>query len=301
MNLLAQHNGLLKLTMVILFLFVMGCSSLSERRSLNCNEMEFFESCYLGDADKVVAHFDAGVNSNIRLGKNYAVLPTKRLLAFDAKWTPLMCVSFSEKLTNRCQIAELLIEGGSNLELTDSSGATALHYAANGVAQNLPGAKELFLLLLEKGANPNVSGGWCFEGDLKETPLHLVISDTRLVQELLSANADPNVLNTSGETPLHEAVQDNNYEVVKLLLNAGANPSLKDRPENSPMDEMMPPLFVAVRHKRIDIIKLLVEHGANVREEWKGISLLEIVDEDYGAGQKIKDYLLQHLENIGRL
>jgi len=71
-------------------------------------------------------------------------------------------------------------------------------------------------LLLNGGANPNISG---HDGD---PVLHILtrIRDKtapNAVKLLLDSNANPKIRSTYG-TPLHEAVEENNPELVNLLI-----------------------------------------------------------------------------------
>ena len=78
------------------------------------------------------------------------------------------------------------------------------------------------------------------------------------VEFLLKHNAEINVVNKFGETPLYLAVQGKHLENVVILLKAGADFTICDG------DNGLSPLDVAARRGLPEIIKVLVEHGANV-------------------------------------
>lgn len=70
---------------------------------------------------------------------------------------------------------------------------------------------------------------------------------------------DPAVVNRPdafGRTALDSAAAKGDLEMVKLLLESGANPNAQ-----GPMK--MTPLTAAVRAKRLDIVELLLDHGAD--------------------------------------
>ena len=53
---------------------------------------------------------------------------------------------------------------------------------------------------------------------------------------VLDAKADPNIIDIEGRTPLMLAAGRGNADIIKLLLAANANPSLKDRQGRSAVD-----------------------------------------------------------------
>ena len=65
------------------------------------------------------------------------------------------------------------------------------------------------------------------------TPLHLAaaVGNAAQVQDLLATGSDPNAPDTViGTTPLHLAAgYSDSVEVVRLLLDAGANPNARER------------------------------------------------------------------------
>nr|WP_253307242.1 ankyrin repeat domain-containing protein [Rickettsia endosymbiont of Ceutorhynchus assimilis] len=90
-----------------------------------------------------------------------------------------------------------------------------------------------------------------------------------LVQRLLEKGADLNVRDSYNSTPLSEAVYtegDNNKEVVKLLLDAGADPNAID----DGATDSRTLLSIACRYSdeslNVEAAKLLLENGANINE-----------------------------------
>ena len=74
---------------------------------------------------------------------------------------------------------------------------------------------------------------------------------------LIQQGADPNTRDHNGWTPLHEVAQRNHSELLRLLLDAGANPNVPGGDEN------YTPLHDAVEAGHVEIIKLLIERGAD--------------------------------------
>ena len=60
-----------------------------------------------------------------------------------------------------------------------------------------------------------------------------------------------------GKAPIHLAVQKNQYEIVRILLDAGAYPNIRDAFKNTP-------LILASKSGYEDIVDLLINYGADI-------------------------------------
>ncbi|XP_078360427.1 transient receptor potential cation channel subfamily A member 1-like isoform X2 [Oculina patagonica] len=114
-----------------------------------------------------------------------------------------------ERLLKDTQVQELKL-----VNQQDSTGATALHYAAQG------GFLKSVLLLLKNGTDSSL------KNNKLETPLHLAASHGWLpiVKKLMEGRQTRlmNVGNLSDHTPLHLAASNGQDKVVKFLLDRGA-------------------------------------------------------------------------------
>ena len=96
------------------------------------------------------------------------------------------------------------------------------------------------------------------------TSLHQAVFNNKveIVKYLLDKKADPDALYKNGYTPLIEAIDRQYWEIARLLIQYGANVSLKDEKHSSP-------LYRAILRFNGDtsLIKLLLKKGADPWEE----------------------------------
>lgn len=140
----------------------------------------------------------------------------------------------------RLQVASILLRAGANVNATDQDGKTALHYAMSGARINTEGFEieqaQLLDTLFKYQADPNIVDN---KGN---TPLWYAVrfaNGTHMMEmsRLLQGGANPNIQNLEGMTPLMLACQlDGGNEVIVMLINAGADPSLRDYKGKTAMD-----------------------------------------------------------------
>ena len=132
------------------------------------------------------------------------------------------------------------------------------------------------------GAHVNIARlflGCCVDVGVQDyedvTPLHLAAYHGFLdiIHTLVERNAVINAQDSSGNTPLHramedfedpESVQNRSLDVVKFLLEHGADPDAKN-------DDHSTPLHQASYYGSVKGAQLMLKHGANVHaRSWKG-------------------------------
>ena len=78
---------------------------------------------------------------------------------------------------------------------------------------------------------------------------------SKAIQILLDAGADPDIQNEHGRTALHGAAALGRSEVVQILVDAGADPDIKDNNGETA-------LVITVETGRLEIAQILVDAGA---------------------------------------
>ncbi|CAH0549492.1 unnamed protein product [Brassicogethes aeneus] len=141
---------------------------------------------------------------------------------------------------------------------------TVLHYAV------LSGNHEIINLIIKQGAKLNYDE----ELDLgKPSPLDLAIlkGDPKIVEFLIRSGANVNSSSPIIGSPLHVASSDNipnRYDILKMLLTAGADPNLKvfndvmDR--NSQLRPVLVEYLASNEQPSLAVVNLLIKYGARV-------------------------------------
>ena len=161
----------------------------------------------------------------------------------EGRETPLMLAA----RFNGVDVVEYLVERGASLDLQDSRGFSASHYAVMG------GKTENILRLIELGANilkdsfDNIS------------PVYLAAEHghARIVQLLLDHGADVKNASIDGTTPITLAAQKGHLETIQVLLKNGCSLHVSD-------GEGFLPLHHAAAGDHVDVVKFILNNGGNV-------------------------------------
>ena len=146
----------------------------------------------------------------------------------------------------------------------------------------------LWKLLIESGADVNVTNGFFYP-----IALAALQDDVEMATALLEAGADPNVRDGMRYAPLHRAVDNDNVEMATALLEAGADPNVRDGMRYAPLHR-------AVDNDNVEMATALLEAGAdpNVGSDGMGYAPLHMSGDkprmwnlliQYGANVNLKD------------
>jgi ankyrin repeat protein len=183
-------------------------------------------------------HFAKNVDAAAMLiaaGANVNAVDASRRTACHCAW-------------KRPQLLSCLIAAGANVNAKDDGGQTALHYAARSDDQTI----DSISILIDAGINidqgndaGNCAGHWAV--------LHGRVENLKF---LLARGAQVDKQNNNGETMLLVAANEHNVEIVKVLIDAGADLNVRSRKFISPLHEAL--------ERNVEIATLLLRAGASV-------------------------------------
>lgn len=181
-------------------------------------ENKLIKSLWINDVQKTKLLLKAGINPNLQDKYGQTSLYVASKYGFH-------------------EIVDILLKAGAN----PNNGRPPLNAAAGA------GSYKCVKSLLKAGANPNALDKYgrnplsCAASRIAEID-QLKTSETspdykRIVRALVKAGADPDgQVSSSGKTPLHVAASINHVECARSLLEAGANPNIKDSEGKLPVD-----------------------------------------------------------------
>ena len=146
--------------------------------------------------------------------------------------TPLHFGIASRNSPVKLEIIQLLLNNKANPHCANNTGKTALHFAE--ASEDSPVKLEIIQLLLNNNVNPNAAD------NTGKTPLHFATASLyspvklEIIQLLLNNKANPNAADNLGETPLHAIGYFGSTQIVKCLLSAKADLSLKTQSGRTP-------------------------------------------------------------------
>ncbi|KAM6968098.1 uncharacterized protein bcl3 [Aplochiton taeniatus] len=156
-------------------------------------------------------------------------------------------------ITDQASLVGALLSAAADPAALDRNGQTAVHLCCEHDQRNC--------LSVVLSHPPSSSSSPCLEIRNYEglTPLHLAVQGGRkcLVRMLLDAGADINAMDVkSGQRPLTHAVESNNTEMVHFLIENGCNVNGQSYSGNTA-------LHSACGRGQVDTVRLLLRNGAD--------------------------------------
>ncbi|XP_066264208.1 ankyrin-1-like [Branchiostoma lanceolatum] len=215
----------------------------------------------------------------------------------EAGKAPLHCIATNtvdkrsaSKTQVKQKIAEILLKAGAEVNIQDKKGQTPLHCAA--MAKDLASAQ----ILLENGARVDIGkddGDTPLHIAVREVDTQLC---HHLIQQE-SGKTAVNQKAHDGATPLHLAIEasvrrcarQDRMAVVQLLIDNGA--------DLTSQKHGLTPLHLAAEAGFIDVVKMLVEAGADIHAEALKTGLTPLDMAIHTNKQDIVDYLVARAES----
>jgi len=180
--------------------------------------------------------------------------------------TPLMIAS----AMGHTKAVDLLLDKGANPNLADASGYTSLHRVVRDSDYGIDlGSKDAVLTvvksLLKHGANPNVR----LSQDKEKAAEEIRNGNVQTYEKRTAVTVNEIIL--QGATPLFLAAEVNNLDVIKALVDAGADPLIGSERGTTPLmmaagagTDVQRERALEERATAIETAKFLVERGADV-------------------------------------
>lgn len=171
---------------------------------------------------------------------------------------------------NMIPVVKKLLDKGADPDITCSRGQCAL------LVTSWMGFSDIAVMLLEKGANPNIP-----EGGLYPLALACQYGYDYIAKNLIEKGAKLDVQDSYGKTPLNRAAYGGYEIIVEALLAAGANVDLADNDGHTPL--MSVGLvecrrdFVGPDRKKMRIAEMLIEAGADTMREDKNSNTAQAI------------------------
>ncbi|CAI9782414.1 unnamed protein product [Fraxinus pennsylvanica] len=148
-------------------------------------------------------------------------------------------------LNNRTAAAQYIIEHGVDVNAADHTGQTALHWSA------VRGAIQVAELLLQEGARVNAADMYGYQ----TTHVAAQYGQTAFIYHLVTKwNADPDIPDNDGRSPLHWAAYKGFADCIRLLLFLDAYRGRQDK-------EGCTPLHWAAIRGNLEACTVLVQAG----------------------------------------
>lgn len=207
-------------------------------------------------------YVDPFANSSPEKIKDFVILCLNKFNEhFHADITDLI---ISSAMLNSLVLIKFFVESGENINASDSKGLTALHIACK------TGNIAILEYLIAHEANVNA------KDNLGQTPIYYLLKNIKnksysniLVSILVKAGANIDHLDKNDLSVLHNAIHDQNIDLVKALVENGANVNIL-KPDNSGIS----PLAFAMQLKvNNEIIEYLKSNGATSCSYFDSLSI----------------------------
>jgi ankyrin repeat protein len=241
------------------------------------------------DVESVKALTDAGVDVN-----DPAADGSTALLLALYKWAAVAEYDYSRYLVlpfePNLKIANLLLDRGANVNVTNAEGYSPLHGATLGFVPQSPASAHAGMV-----EDPSVS-----KARAPFAPEEGMALVNRILDQKSNVNAqtryptpgpigDLRASDTpAGSSPLHIAALSGNAQLMSALLSRGGDPNLLRKDGQTP-------LSLAVKADDLSLVRLLVEHGADVKRIYSPTELIIVRIDGGGSTEPRGNQTILHI------
>jgi ankyrin repeat protein len=196
-----------------------------------------------------------------------------------------LCLAADLRLVEAAQandrdLVRTLLDQHVDVNTPQGDGATALHWS---VYWDDPAISDV---LIRAGANVNAAN------ELGVTPLALASSGP-MAGMLLDAGSNPNLVTVTGESPLMAAARAGRADMVRALLEHGANVDAKENVRGQTA------LMWAVSQRHPEVVRALLQRGADVSVHTRSNPQLVYTGDVSGAGRNPAEWVMRTLDRGG--
>ena len=229
-----------------------------------------FEAVKKADVEQVRLLIAEGADVDAEWGDTSTKEEEEKAKAQDADDTPLYYAVDS----NNMDLVKLLVEAGADVNAGQWPSLCQALYKGNTTIAKF---------LIDHGANVNYPEDW---GPLHEASIYNI----EMVKLLLARGANVNGGTGKHEPALYAAIRGGHRDIVELLIQHGADVNAK----NNTWRRVYTPLQRAAITGRTEAVKLLLEAGANISvKDDRGQTLLHLIldmrNSDYNQYRLSKD------------
>jgi ankyrin repeat protein len=141
-------------------------------------------------------------------------------------------------------------------------------------------AETLRYYLEEESANPNEKD-WTGKSALI---MAVTFDNDEIIRLLIDAGAEIEYTGYFDKTPLMHAVQYDKYLAAQTLIDKGANIDYVNRYKETA-------LVVAIKDSNLSMIKLLIESGADMKKKYKGLTMSQ-----FAKSKEVSNLIIEYLE-----
>ena len=188
--------------------------------------------------------------------------PIERGVEVDARKTDNWTPLHFAAYFGRTEVARALLDHGASVNVENNAGETPLYVVSRGVYQSQDDGVCIAQILLERGGNVNAicKDHW--------TALHAAsyFGKQEIVRTLLDKGANPNAKNRLGKNSLdlvsrgEYRAEEDGVRITQFLLDSGVDVNASDK-------DHWTPLHSASYYGRPEIARTLLDHGADVNAE----------------------------------